>query len=1318
MMFLAAVTAVTGSIPSIASATTKYWDIDGPPAGAGGLSPSGTWNTSTSNWSTSSSGTNSAFWVAGDSAVFSAGTGALGTFTISVSGTQSVDDIDFEEGAVTVQGGTLNLSGVTSSMDVAASRTATITSTLAGTAALVKTNSGTLVLSGGSTRTAANTVEGGVLRLTSATALGTGSISAITGGVLELSNLVFSRPMTLQSSGVLRGTGDSYYFGTITVGGASGAGNLEAIGNAGQYFTIGNEDNDLTGGNASSNIHVGGTGTVSLLYANNYVGGWTIDSGALQIDDPSALGTGTSAVVVNGGELEVDTTITRDIILNNGAVLSGWGGANGTTTVAAGASVTLASGSSSSSELSIGVAANDLTGGAGTATIVVAGSGTVVLTLSNDYSGSWNLSSGTLEISHNTRLGNSGNDITFSGGILAASEDVSLPTTRTITLSTSGGTMQVASTKTLTVAGVIVGSGGALTKTGAGTLILNAVNSYTSGTVINEGTLRLGGSNRLADSGAVTLANTAGAVLDLNGMTETIGALSGGGAFGGNVTLGAGALTVNQASNTAYYAGIISGSGSVTKAGSGTLTITRLHTYTGGTTVTGGTLIADAANVLPDTGAVSVNGGTLTIAAPGSLQPVEIVGAVTLVSGAINVGTNRKLRGTSFAVQSGSISGDLTGTATLTKSGAGIVVLTGNDDYTEGTNINAGRLRLGMSNVLANSGAVTLSNTAGAELDLDDMTDAIGTLSGGGASGGNITLGSGALTVLQASDETYSGIISGGGSFTKTGTFELTLAGVNTYTGGTTVGNGTLTLGAGNVLADSGAVTVSGGTLVFTNSETVGPVTLTGGSIAGVYFGTVLTGSSYTVLSGTISGTLGGSAALVKNGTGVVTLTSSGSYSYTGGTTINAGTLTLGTADVLPDTGAVTVAGGTLNLQGGSEWVGAVTLTSGSITGSLFSFSLTGTSYAVESGTIARTLAGSGALTKSTGGTVSLNEANTYSGGTTINAGTLAMGSFGRLPGTGSVTIAGGTLSIGNSFNSVGPVILTSGSITGTGFTLNGVSFDVRSGTVTAKLGGSGSALTKTTAGMVTLSGANTYTGATNVNAGTLRLEANLTSSSSVNVTGGSLVLASDGSAMRVIKTPGISVTGASSSVDLQDNKLITASSIGSWTGGAYTGILGKVQSGNNGGTWNGSGIVTSMPDALSFRTTLATVSAGEALGLAPTATRVWGGQTVVGTDTLVMYTYAGDLNVDGVINADDYAWIDLYSQIPGSSGYLHGDINYNGAINADDYALIDLNTTAQGDPFAARPPIGQTPSLVAMPEPAVGGIVMLMLPLARRRRR
>src|SRR5439155_1413820 len=151
---------------------------------------------------------------------------------------------------------------------------------------------------------------------------------------------------------------------------------------------------------------------------------------------------------------------------------------------------------------------------------------------------------------------------------------------------------------------------------------------------------------------------------------------------------------------------------------------------------------------------------------------------------------------------------------------------------------------------------------------------------------------------------------------------------------------------------------------------------------------------------------------------------------------------------------------------------------------------LSGSSYDLQNGNVSAILGGSGAVTKSTAGTVTLSGVNTYTSGTAVNAGTLALGAANALPATGAVDVNCGTLDLGATSHSASNVILTSGSIAGTTGVLSASAFDVQAGSASAILGGT-APLTKTTAGTVTLTGANTYSGATNINGGILVVGAN-----------------------------------------------------------------------------------------------------------------------------------------------------------------------------------------------------------------------------------
>jgi hypothetical protein len=106
------------------------------------------------------------------------------------------------------------------------------------------------------------------------------------------------------------------------------------------------------------------------------------------------------------------------------------------------------------------------------------------------------------------------------------------------------------------------------------------------------------------------------------------------------------------------------------------------------------------------------------------------------------------------------------------------------------------------------------------------------------------------------------------------------------------------------------------------------------------------------------------------------------------------------------------------------------------------------------------------------------------------------------------------------------------------------------------------------------------------------------------------------------------------------------------------------------------------MPKAIAGLTTLGVAEAADVLFLSGSATALWEGQTVDATTVIVRYTYAGDADLNGYVDAADYGYIDNYVQFPGTSGYANGDFNYDGVIDAEDYGMIDNTIQLQGPPL------------------------------------
>jgi autotransporter-associated beta strand protein len=552
-----------------------------------------------------------------------------------------------------------------------------------------------------------------------------------------------------------------------------------------------------------------------------------------------------------------------------------------------------------------------------------------------------------------------------------------------------------------------------ITNSAGGATFFDAVNTYSGITTIHSGALRAGVAGAFPSTSSFSIVGT----LDLNNFSQTVASITG----TGNITLGTATLTTGGDNSSTTLSGVISGSGGLTKVGNGTLTLGGVNTYTGATTISGGFLQAGIVGALPSTSAVidndilDLNNFSQTVASIRGIGNVTL-GTATLTTGGNNTST------TLFGVISGS--------GGLTKVGNGTFTLGGVNTYTGATTISGGTLQAGIAGALPSTSAVTI--TGPYVLDLNNFSQTVGSIAGVG----NIFLGTATLTTGgNNTSTTFDGTISGSGGLTKVGTGILMLGGTNNYTGTTTISGGTLQAFIAGAFPPASAVIDNAILDLNGFSQTVASIAGTGD--VGLGTATLTTGgdNSSTTLSGVITGSSGG---LTKVGTGTFTL--GGFSSYSGATTVSAGTLQAGIADAFSSTSAVTD-NATLDLNNFSQTVASIAGT-GNVTLGTATLTTGGNN---ASTTLSGIISGGGGLTKVGSGIFTLGGHNTYTGTTTISAGTLSVNgsvssintiveSGAILQGTGSLGAVqnNGTVHPGNSIGT-----LTVGSYTGSGGALN-----------------------------------------------------------------------------------------------------------------------------------------------------------------------------------------------------------------------------------------------------------------------------------------
>ncbi len=621
----------------------------------------------------------------------------------------------------------------------------------------------------------------------------------------------------------------------------------------------------------------------------------------------------------------------------------------------------------------------------------------------------WNGSKLTKQGDGTLILSNTGNDYgdtEIDGGILAAKDAAALGTgdvtiAESATLALSQGTLD----NNVTGEGQIV-------KSGSDELIVTGDNTYSGGTTISGGTLTADHADSLG-TGAV--------------------------ANSGVLQVGEGELE-----NT------LSGSGSLVKTGTGELTLSGDNTYSGGTTITGGTLTADHADSLgsgdiDNSGVLKVGEGDLenTLSGSGSLVKTgtgELTlsgvnyysGGTTIIGGTLtadhadSLGTGAVANSGVLQVGEGELENTLSGSGSLVKTGTGELTLSGDNSYSGGTTIIGGTL------------------TA-------DHADSLGT--GAVANSG----------VLQVGEGELENTLSGSGSLVKTGTGELTLSGDNSYSGDTTIADGTLiaanvnALGSGNIdnsgtlmLDANGAfelaniTTHTGATTALAAGSTLdaGQLTQEDGSTLSIDLGAATDDAVITADSVTLGGTL--------NVTGIGSVTDSWTpeaYTYTlidsdSAITSDFDDLTIAgmnreDVDFLTIDGKVDEADNThYDLTASLSWYAdrdnATTDAHGTFTLSDpdGSFNVAATLTDVDDTLDPGSRWDGKSLTKEGAGTLILSGDNDYSGGTTINEGTLVAASTTAL-GTGLVdNNATLVLDVDGEVSAVGGITTHSGATT------------------------------------------------------------------------------------------------------------------------------------------------------------------------------------------------------------------------------------------------------------------------------------------------
>jgi autotransporter-associated beta strand protein len=881
------------------------------------------------------------------------------------------------------------------SLAFARSDSVNFSNAISGSGSVVQLGSGTTILSGSNTYSGTTNVNGGTLQLSGAAAYLGGAGLNLAAGMMDLNGNSITASALSGTGGLLTDTSNGAATTTLTISQST---------NTLYSGTL------ADGASQSLALTKSGSGKLTLTGSNTFSGPTNVGGGTLAVNGSlaaaSMVNVGATATLAGSGVVNGNATLASGGVINlsggtiGGTLAANGGNWNGTGTVSGLITVNgnvCGIGSGAYVAASGGIALNGgtlcgqgtvsggtttLNAGATIAPGATAASGNIgTLTLAHLVtSGGGNVS---FDLSGNTTAGGGVNDLVAVGG------NLSLGGTTTVSINAINYPLASGSYTLFTYGGALSGySAGSLALADTSALTIRTTYQFdaatTPGSILlsisgNAANLNWVGGNAASwdnAGGTTNWFNTGTAALDQFVVNDNVNFTN---ANSGTVTINAAVAPSSVTVSGPYLfsgTGKITGATAVTVQSPAALTISNTNDYTGGTNLQGGTITLGTHNGLP-------SGGTVTFGANSSAGTLDLAGFNQTVAG-LSIGAGATAANQVVTASTGNstltfnapgtssvFAGTITDTAEITGGTLGLTIAGGTLDASNGSTIYSGPTNINGGLLIASSlpSSSSIAVAASGSLNLTGVGISLAALS----NSGNVYFTATSGTVSLAG-------LSGGGS--------------TTFAAGANVSS--ITAGQANFNGPAAIATLSGGTANFN-----GP-----GAQVGVLGNAVLNianGMSLSVLSGTHSaGTIAGPGGLAMSGSGLLVLAAT--ESYTGGTTVNSGTLQIGNG-----------------IAGGDGYLASPSIVNNA------SLLYNSAGYAAYSGAIS----GSGGLTKAGSGTLLLSGNNTYSGTTTISAGTLRLAAavanaplaFNFSSGT---SVNNGTMAV-TLTNSAGPVYSSTG---------------------------------------------------------------------------------------------------------------------------------------------------------------------------------------------------------------------------------------------------------------------------------------------------